>query len=68
VSICLVLKKIKAILQLAALLMTTQVHLFINAVNFYCDMWPQHVHLLAPLTFTYWHWQIQVDISTSRHL
>jgi hypothetical protein len=43
-------KKIKTILQLNSPKNQTQVHSFMGAINHYCDMWPHHAHILAPLT------------------
>ncbi len=28
----------------------TELHMFIGCVNYYCDMWPSHAHILKPLT------------------
>jgi Reverse transcriptase (RNA-dependent DNA polymerase) len=43
-------KKIAAILAMQHLQTVTQLCLFIGAVNFYRDMFPQRAHTLAPLT------------------
>jgi hypothetical protein len=28
----------------------TELRMFIGCVNYYCDMWPSHAHILKPLT------------------
>ncbi len=28
----------------------TELRMFIGCINYYCDMWPSHVHILKPLT------------------
>jgi RNase H-like domain found in reverse transcriptase len=43
-------KKFKAITALQAPVNIKQVHSFIGAVTYYCDMWPCQSHILAPLT------------------
>ena len=43
-------KKINAIIAMQAPINIKQVRLFIGAVTYYCDMWPQRSHILAPLT------------------
>ncbi|KAL7478135.1 LOW QUALITY PROTEIN: hypothetical protein ACHAW6_004739 [Cyclotella cf. meneghiniana] len=29
---------------------TTELHMFIDCINYYQDMWPSHAHILKPLT------------------
>ena len=43
-------KKINAIIAMQAPVNMKQVRLFIGAVTYYRDMWPQRSHILAPLT------------------
>ncbi len=43
-------KKINAILHMDLPCTTTDLCGFISCINFYCDMWPSHSHVLAPLT------------------
>ena len=42
-------KEIKALTAMQAPISIKQVHSFIGAVTYYCDMWPRHSHILAPL-------------------
>jgi hypothetical protein len=42
-------KKIKAILNMERPQNISQLHAFIGAFTFYCDMWPHRSHILAPL-------------------
>jgi hypothetical protein len=28
----------------------TELYMFIGCINYYCDMWPSHAHILKPLT------------------
>ena len=43
-------KMIRAIKAMQAPTYIKQVHLFIGAVTYCCDMWPRCSHILAPLT------------------
>ncbi len=45
-----IMKKVKAILQIAPPKNRKQVRQFIGMVNYYRDVWPQRAHILAPLT------------------
>eukprot|EP00957_Ditylum_brightwellii_P182024 13867620-Ditylum_brightwellii.AAC.1 len=42
-------KKINAILRVSPPQNTTELCMFVGAVNFYCDMWPSRAHILKPL-------------------
>jgi hypothetical protein len=43
-------KKIDAILHMDRPCNATELHVFIGCINYYCDMWPSHAHVLKPLT------------------
>jgi hypothetical protein len=42
--------KIDAILHMDRLCNATELCMFIGCINYYCDMWPSHAHVLKPLT------------------
>jgi hypothetical protein len=43
-------KKIDAILHMDCPCNNTELRMFIGCVNYYCDMWLGHAHILKPLT------------------
>ena len=43
-------KKIDAILHMDRPWNATELHVFIGCINYDCDMWQSHAHLLKPLT------------------
>src|SRR5687768_8029384 len=49
-GIQLVTKKVKAIQKIKVHTYIKQLQRFIGMINYYCDIWPQHSHILVPLT------------------
>ncbi|KAL7476050.1 hypothetical protein ACHAW6_004676, partial [Cyclotella cf. meneghiniana] len=43
-------KKTEAFFHMDCPLNVTELCMFIGCINYYCDMWPSHTHILKPIT------------------